>query len=175
MAEMNFGVDDVEAGQDFDALSPGWYEAQIVDSELKDNSKGTGSFLSLEFEVVSGDFQNRKFWMNVNYQHTNPKAQEIGQQELRRILEAVGLNRITDSSDLHFKPMMCRLAVENDNNGNPRNVVKRVGPADGKVASPTQQSRQSNPSTARQTQNGGAAPSRAAPNSGVKGPWQARR
>jgi hypothetical protein len=189
LAHFNFNTADVEPGDSFEALPKGWYSAQIIESEIKPNSKNTGEVMVLIWQIVEGEFENRRIFQYLNVSHDNPVAQKIGIQELGRVCEGVGVLEMTDSEELHFKPAAIRLGQQPGNKGDPINVIEKVAPLDGELpqqqpparqqntrqttqrqpATNTRQSEQTQPAqTTRQ-------PSTGATGGGKTGPWAGRR
>ena len=62
MATINFNVSEVAPAQEFKPLPEGRYEAVITDSDVKATRAGNGSYIQLEFEVVSGEHRGRRLW-----------------------------------------------------------------------------------------------------------------
>lgn len=109
---MNFDANAVEPSAPIELLQPGDYPAQIVQSEMKDTSKGDGGErLSLEFDIIDGPAKGRKLWAGLNLKNANPKTVEIAQRELSAICHAVGKLNVNDSEELHFKPMLVTVKV----------------------------------------------------------------
>jgi len=52
---------------------------------------GKGTLLSAGFEVIKGDHKGRLVFHNFIVDHTNPKAVEIGTDQLDKYLRAVGV------------------------------------------------------------------------------------
>ena len=67
-------------------LPVGEYTMQIIKSEVRDTKAGTGWYLQLEFDVLSGPCQpGRKFWDRLNLKNTNEQAEQIAQRQLHAI------------------------------------------------------------------------------------------
>jgi hypothetical protein len=132
MAEINFNANEVEP-QSFDVLPAGEYDAIIVASERKATKNGNGSYLKLEFQVVSGQFQNRKIWENLNIDNPSPKAKQIALGTLSAICRAVGVMTPKDSSELHNRPMRIKLAIEKTDDYGEQNRVKAITPQNGSI------------------------------------------
>ena len=117
LSDLNFDANNVEPSKGFDVLPAGQYTAIIESSELKPTQKG-GKYLSLAFQVISGEFQGRKLWNNLNIINDNPKAVEIAKADLSAICRAVGVMTPKDSSELHNKPLtvkvVCKKRKDND-------------------------------------------------------------
>ena len=84
MATLNFNANEVEPSTGFDAIPAGKYQAVITDSEEKRNKAGTGTYLQLEFEVIEGDYKNRKLWTRLNLNNPNAEAVRIARATLPR-------------------------------------------------------------------------------------------
>lgn len=72
MATINFNASEVEPSQEFQPLPEGKYEAVISDSDVKSTRNGSGRYVQLEFEVVSGEHKGRRVWGRYNIE--NPAA-----------------------------------------------------------------------------------------------------
>ena len=117
-------------------IPAGEYLAMIVASEFKRTNKGDGQYLSLEFQVLEGEYQNRKFWDRLNLDNPNVQAVEIAQRTLSAICHATGKLQVTDSEALHNIPMVVKLAVTKSDRGE-NNEVKGYKSIAGKgVAAP---------------------------------------
>lgn len=112
-----------------DPVPAGDYVATVTDSEIKANKARTGEYLSLTFQIAEGEHNGRFVWANLNLVHPNEKAVQIARAELAGLCKAVGVLNPKDSADLHNRPVLIRVAVEKDRDGNPRNVVKGFKPA----------------------------------------------
>jgi len=136
----SFDATNVEPSAPIEILPPGKYPVQIVKSEMKDTKAGTGQLLALEMEIIDGPAKGRRLWENLNLVNPNPQAQEIAQRTLSAICHAVGRLQVSDSEELHFKPMIATVEVEPegpDKNGvhrKARNIIKGFSAASGAPA-----------------------------------------
>lgn len=110
MAKLIFDAnafDGVEAPQENTILPAGEYTMQIVQSELRMTKAGTGQYLFLEFDVVSGPCApGRKFWDRLNIENPNEQTKKIALSQLLAICKAAGFAfPPSDSQELHFKPI----------------------------------------------------------------------
>lgn len=128
LSSLNFDAQQVEPDSGFDAIPAGKYEAVIVASELTTPKSGAGEMLKLEFQVVSGAYQNRKLFANLCITHASEKAQRIARAHLSAICRAVGVLTPQDTSELHGRTMLVTVKVEKDENGNPRNQLSGFAP-----------------------------------------------
>jgi hypothetical protein len=69
-------------------LARGFYALVIERAEFKPNSKNTGYLVNVGFSTPT----NRWLWKSFNVLHSNPKAQEIGQQQWANLLAAIGMS-----------------------------------------------------------------------------------
>lgn len=109
-------------------LPAGEYVAVVSDSAMKDNSARTGQYLALTFQVIEGQYEGRFLWANLNLVHPNEKAVQIARADLASLCKAVGILQPKDSADLHGKPLVIRVVVRKDDDGNPRNEIKGYKP-----------------------------------------------
>lgn len=125
MAVLNFDATAVAPQQEMKPIPEGEYKAAIVKSENKATKAGTGSYLSVEFEIVEGEYKGRKLWINLNLNNPNATAVEIAKAELSAICHAVGVLRPRDSAELHNRPMFISVKLEKrKDTGEMQNRVK---------------------------------------------------
>ena len=72
-----------------DCLPAGKYRVIITSVEDKETKTGTGRYLRLKFQVVDGQYSNWNTSDMINYQNDNPKAEEIGWQQLKKCVKAI--------------------------------------------------------------------------------------
>jgi Protein of unknown function (DUF669) len=107
-----FDATGVEPSAPLEALPPGNYKVQILQSEMRVTKAGTGQMLWLDLEVLEGPYQGRHVYDQLNLINPNPTAEEIAQRTLSAICHAVGKLQVSDSEELHFLPMMVKVAVQ---------------------------------------------------------------
>lgn len=126
-----FNAAEVEPQQSMEPLPAGWYRAVITASEEKPTKAQTGSFLMMTLEVIEGQHQGRKVFERLNLNNPNATAVEIAQRTLSSICRAVGVMTPRNSSDLHDKPFMVKLAVKpGDGQYGPSNDIKEYATQD---------------------------------------------
>lgn len=128
MAQMNFDASQVKPQEAFEPLPAGWYNGQIVASELKPTKNNDGTYLQMEIQVLDGACAGRKVFDRVNLANPNPVAAEIGQRRLSAYCYATGVLMLQDSQQLHGIPFKLRVSVRTDSTGqyDPSNDVKAV-------------------------------------------------
>ena len=118
MATVNFNASEVAPSVGFEAIPAGKYQAVITDSEMRQNKSGTGEYLQLEFEIIKGEYKNRKLWARLNLNNPNPDAVRIARADLSAICHAVNIIQVSDSIELHNLPMTitvkCRKTPDGD-------------------------------------------------------------
>lgn len=128
-----FDATNVAPAEDFSPIPVGEYPMHIVDSEVKPTRAGTGHYAELTLEVLDGQYKGRRVWVRLNLDNPNPKAVEIAQRELSAICHATGKLKIDDTQELHYKPMLCRVDIEQREGYSPSNVVKSYKALEGSV------------------------------------------
>ena len=110
MAFFKFDATAVAPQMSMGPVPAGNYISHIIESDLIDLKSGNGQGLKLKFEIIDGEFKGRKIFETLNVVHTNEDTQRIAQSQLSSICRAIGVNNLTDTAVLHFKPM--KLTVE---------------------------------------------------------------
>lgn len=117
MAQLNFDATKVAPEMGFETVPAGWYNAMIDESEMKPTKDGSGAYLQTRFNIIDGQYANRKIYMRLNLRNTNPVAQEIAYKQLSAIAHAVGVLHVQDSSQLHGLPMKIKVKLRKDTSG----------------------------------------------------------
>ena len=137
MAFLNeeFNVNELPVGKgNFEPLPAGWYTASISQSELKDTKSGTGQYIKLRYDITGPTHQGRVVFGNLNIKNPNPKAEEIGRQQLGDIMRAIGLAKVTDTDQLIGGEIVIKLEVKQDETYGASNEVKGFKSASGSPA-----------------------------------------
>lgn len=122
MAKFGFDVSDVSpdtgaAGGSYDPIPDGEYWLKALDAEEKTTSKGDGTYIKVKFEVVKGEHAGRLLWQNFNVVNPNPKAQQIGRQQLVAWAAACGKADADDTDKLLEKPFRADVTIEKGTGG----------------------------------------------------------
>jgi hypothetical protein len=132
MARLNFNTKNApERETSYDLLPDGWYQAEIVASEMKQTKAGNGSYISLRFKLDGNpSHDGRQLFCNLNIDNPNPKAVEIAQRQLADIMDCMGLSEVEDSEELHGKPMLIKVRTRKGTGGyEDQNEIKGFKPA----------------------------------------------
>jgi hypothetical protein len=135
-----FDATQVEPSAPLEPVPPGEYVMQITDSEMKPTKKEDGQYLQLALEITEGDYKGRKVFERLNLDNPNQTAVEIAHKTLSAICHAVGVMKVRDSSQLHYKKMLVRVDVEKQEGYGAKNIVKAYKPLDGAAQQPAAES-----------------------------------
>lgn len=105
-----------QTSNNYELLPPGWYDAVIQGAELRDTKTG-GQMIAVKYSVTGPTHQGRLVWGNINIRNANPKAEEIGRQQLGDIMRALGLARVTDTDQLIGGQIGIKIAIRDAQNG----------------------------------------------------------
>jgi hypothetical protein len=103
-----------ESTSGFDPLPAGWYQATIASTDLKTTKAGNGQYIKLRYDIVGPTHQGRVVFGNLNVFNPNPKAEEIGREQLRALMLAAGLSKLQDTDELVGATVQIKLAIRND-------------------------------------------------------------
>ncbi len=101
----------VPPSTDFAPVPSGEYEAIITDSDVKPTTSGTGEYLELTHQIISGPFSGRLVWARLNLKNDNTQTVEIAQRNLSAICHATCVMAPSDSVQLHNIPMLIRVEL----------------------------------------------------------------
>ena len=108
----------------FAPIPEGDYEVAIVKSQNKPTKSGTGSYLELQCQVVSGEYAKRVLWGRLNLKNPSTAAVEMAKRELSSICHATGVLRPKCKEDLHNIPVIAHVVQVADNKGEMRKEIK---------------------------------------------------
>lgn len=120
MAKFGFDVADVEVSErgNYDPMPKGEYTLKATDAELKDTSRGDGTYLAVTFEVIKpAQYNGRKVWQNFNIVNPNEKAEKIGREQVAGWARAAGKPNARDSDELIERSFDCNLDIEKGTGG----------------------------------------------------------
>jgi len=130
----DFNCNEVDPGNVSDPIPSDWYVAIADEAEMKETKAGDGYYLKLRFSTINDNpaLNNRKVWANLNLRNKNAKAQEIAMRDLSAIGHAIGELKIGDSSEILNKPLKIKVAIKDDTQYGPSNVIKGYKPVNEK-------------------------------------------
>lgn len=110
-----FDAMSVEPAKALDPIPAGWYNLRMIASENKPTSKSTEQvpqyYLEMQFEVIDGQYAGRKIYDRLNLKNENATAEKIAYEQLSAICRATNSLKITDSAELHNKPLMGKVSL----------------------------------------------------------------
>jgi len=114
MANFNFNANAVApmAPRSYDPLPNGEYEMIVTKSDIKPTKAGTGHYLELELQVVSGEHSGRRHWERLNIDNPNKQAEDIAKAALAALCFAVGVEDMTDTTQVHDIPFIVQLEID---------------------------------------------------------------
>jgi hypothetical protein len=137
MADLNMSeIYTDEPEQSFEPVPNGDYIAVISDSEKTVKDDGARERLNLVWEIIDGNFKEKKIFEGLNIVNPSDKAQIISRRSLSEITRIAGINPhdLVDSAQLHNIPMKIRVVAIDKNDGyGMKNEVKRHFPATGEA------------------------------------------
>ena len=117
MAAINQDLSQYEAQEGFDILAPGWYPAEISDSEIKDGKKG--AYINWTLQIIG---KPNKIWMVTSL------GNEVSLKILKTMATCCGHKNpsyIADTEELHGKKCMIKVKIKTDPEGvyEPKNEI----------------------------------------------------
>jgi hypothetical protein len=131
-----FDVNELPVGNagNFEPLPVGWYTCTISQAELKDTKAGNGQYIKLRYDITGPSHQGRVVFGNLNIKNANPKAEEIGRQQLGEIMRAIGLAKVADTDQLIGGQIGIKLDIKQDAQYGASNEVRGFKSVSGSVA-----------------------------------------
>ena len=107
----------------FEPLPAGWYTASISGAEVK-NTKSGGKMIALKYEIIGPTHSGRFVFGNLNIRNANPKAEEIGRQQLGDVMRAIGLTHLSDTDDFIGGKLSIKVKVTQSDQYGPSNDIQ---------------------------------------------------
>lgn len=106
----------------FGVVPKGMYEAIVTDTEIKENSKGTGYYLKTSHKLLDEKYAGKTIDRYFNIRIASAKAQTIAQAELCTLFQACGFPHIqADEKKLIDRVHILAVNVEQSEGINPKN------------------------------------------------------
>ncbi len=113
----NFVTKDLPEGR-YEPIPEGRYRLRIIDAEVRGNKAGNGEYLFIEWEVIGGEHEGRNFRSYFTTEHEkSPKAVEIGLSRIRRMLEALSMDALTDPMQLKNRDLDADVKINPPSDG----------------------------------------------------------
>lgn len=117
-------VDTLPEAQSYELVPAGWYTASITNAEVKNTKSGTGQYIAVRFDITGPSHQGRVVFQNFNIRNPNPKAEEIGLQQLNGLLRSIGIATISDTDQLLGGSCQIKVAIRRDEKYGDSNEAK---------------------------------------------------
>lgn len=127
---MFFNTPNEEVGEDFTLLPEGQYRVMVIDSAYKTTKAGTGRYVAVALQILDGVHKSQRLFANFNIENPSEQAQQIGRQQFKRFLLAVGITQsLRSEQEFHKlaanKTLWVYVTQRTDDKGTRRNDVKR--------------------------------------------------
>ena len=131
-----FDVNELPQGKagNFEPLPAGWYTSTITQAEIKKTKAGNGEYIKVRFDITGPTHQGRVVFGNLNIKNANPKAEEIGRQQLGEIMRAIGLAKVADTDQLIGGQISIKLTIKDDAQYGASNEIKGFNSLTGSAA-----------------------------------------
>jgi hypothetical protein len=112
MSQLNFDASRVAPDTGVpDPIPAGWYNVMVVQSELKPTNDGQGAYLECVYQVLDGQFAQRKVFGRFNMRNASAQAQEIAHKQFSALCHAVNVLQVADSQQLHGLPLKIKVSL----------------------------------------------------------------
>ena len=135
--DQEFSVDTLPVGtNNFEPLPEGWYTSTITGADIKDTKAGDGQYIAIKYTITGPSHQGRVVFGNLNIKNPSTKAEEIGRQQLRELMVAIGISKVRDTDQLIGGNLSVKLSVRTgEYSGNEIKGYKALGGAVAPTAS----------------------------------------
>jgi hypothetical protein len=124
-------------GGDFTPIPDGWYDVTVTEATVKATKAGTGDYLSYRCDVLGPTHQGRVVFGMITLRNPNPKAEDIGDQQMGELCRAIGAARLDDSDQMIGKRMTIRVITESSAEFGDKNKIKGMKASGGAQTPPT--------------------------------------
>jgi hypothetical protein len=134
-----FNQEEAAKNSGFAPVPAGEYLAVIESSEMVDKSADGVRKVGLKFQwqIIDGQFKGRKIFLWLNYIHPKKDVQAISQGELAQICNACNVRDAKQTEQLHNIPVVLKLGIRADQNGEPQNrILKYQKRSEAKASAP---------------------------------------
>jgi len=100
-----------QSDRNYDPIPEGWYDVEIKGAELRTTKAGTGQYIAVRYDVTGPSHGGRVVYGNLNVSNPNPKAEEIGRQQMGELMRAIGLPVLQDTDQLVGGRLSIKVAI----------------------------------------------------------------
>lgn len=84
----------------YDPIPEGNYDVIIKSAGLSPTKDGTGQYIKIRLDVIGPTHAGRVLFSNLNIKNKSAAAENIGRQQLRSIMQAIGISVVNDTDQL---------------------------------------------------------------------------
>ncbi|QDP62924.1 MAG: hypothetical protein Unbinned5081contig1002_29 [Prokaryotic dsDNA virus sp.] len=90
----------------------GNYVVVLIETQEKQNSKQNGHYIQNDYEIQEGEFVGEKLIDRINHDNPNETARNIAFSTLKKLGKAIGIEPLTDTSQLLGKRIIAKVKNE---------------------------------------------------------------
>lgn len=125
LLDVEYSVDSLPVSEgSYEPIPAGWYTASIKSAELRQTKSGTGQYIAVRYDIQGQSHSGRVIFGNINIKNANPKAEEIGRQQLGEVMRAIGLDKVRDTDQLIGGTLQIKVDISHQEGYEPRNEVR---------------------------------------------------
>ena len=113
-----------QSDRSYDPIPEGWYDVEIKGAELRTTKAGTGQYIAVRYDVTGPTHAGRVIYGNLNVSNPNPKAEEIGRQQLGELMRSIGLGVVQDTDQLIGGRLSIKVSIRKSEQYGDSNDVK---------------------------------------------------
>ena len=128
MAKLNMDLSGVKAEENFKVVPVGTYDLVVDDAVIKSTKSKTGFYINFKYKVISEECKGAVIYDIVNIKNDSPKAVEIGQERLKRMLELHGMpvDGSADTDEFKGKTFSAYIVVDKQEGYSDSNKIKSL-------------------------------------------------
>ena len=113
-----------QSDRNYDPIPEGWYSVEIKGAELRTTKAGTGQYIAVRYDVTGPTHAGRVIYGNLNVSNPNPKAEEIGRQQMGELMRSIGLPVLQDTDQLVGGRLSIKVSIRKSEQYGDSNDVK---------------------------------------------------
>ncbi|HEY7824770.1 MAG TPA: DUF669 domain-containing protein [Acidimicrobiia bacterium] len=113
-----------QSDRNYDPIPEGWYDVEIKGAELRTTKAGTGQYIAVRYDVTGPTHGGRVIYGNLNVSNPNPKAEEIGRQQMGELMRSIGLPVLQDTDQLVGGRLSIKVSIRKSEQYGDSNDVK---------------------------------------------------
>lgn len=125
-----FDATQIDPTQTVGNLPVGRHIVTVTSSDIKDTKDKGGQYLELVLTVIDGENKGASGAWRLNINHHKEQTMQIAHRQLSSICHAIGVYQINDTNQLHDKPFIVEVGIQQKNDqqkeGTVYTEVKRV-------------------------------------------------